>query len=156
VTSTHTHTLPDGRVLSYVDCGQTSSSDVVLYLHPVQGNRCDACTEGGRGGVPAPRSMLGCCLVPSNPSTRTNLPKLPPPPQPPRLNHTKPGAWRSRSTRPPSTCGCGSSPPTAPATAAPPPTPTAPSPAMFETSATFWGRWGFPEWGCWRRRRAAW
>jgi hypothetical protein len=33
------HRLPDGRKLSYVDCGDAGSSDVVLFFHPVQGNR---------------------------------------------------------------------------------------------------------------------
>jgi hypothetical protein len=34
------HALPDGRVLSYVDCGDSESADCVLFLHPVQANRC--------------------------------------------------------------------------------------------------------------------
>lgn len=34
-----THTLPDGRQITYIDCGDGGSADVVLFLHPVQGNR---------------------------------------------------------------------------------------------------------------------
>jgi hypothetical protein len=38
--SERVHALPDGRQLSFVDCGARGSPDVVLFLHPVQGNRC--------------------------------------------------------------------------------------------------------------------
>lgn len=37
--SSHILKLPDGRELAYVDCGDSSSKDCVLFLHPVQGNR---------------------------------------------------------------------------------------------------------------------
>jgi pimeloyl-ACP methyl ester carboxylesterase len=41
-----THALPDGRQLAYIDCGDTGSGHVVLFFHPVQGNRW----AGGRAG----------------------------------------------------------------------------------------------------------
>lgn len=36
-----THTLPDGRAMTYVHCGAAGGSpgEAVLFLHPVQGNR---------------------------------------------------------------------------------------------------------------------
>lgn len=37
------HALPDGRALTYIDCGDSSSGDAVLFLHPVQGNRWALC-----------------------------------------------------------------------------------------------------------------
>lgn len=64
-TATKAHTLPDGRALSYVVCGAgaaaAAASDAVgtvLFLHPVQGNRC-----GARQAACAPQAFP-CIALP--------------------------------------------------------------------------------------------
>jgi len=37
-----TLTLPEGRVISYMACGDTEGKHTVLFFHPVIGNRCEA------------------------------------------------------------------------------------------------------------------